>query len=97
MHNGNTATRPGTGYQGRHRIALGPSELEVQTGANNWQTATVLPHSFVHPWLTVLALSEDRTHKSSYAVLIPGRLGSEDFRRLRTYLVWGRVQAADSA
>ncbi len=64
----------------------GDGSLELRDAGQDWQPASLLPHSSVTPWLCVLAYrSQEKTRSLA---LYPDSLHPDDFRHLRVWLRW---------
>lgn len=64
----------------------GDGNLELRAAGQDWQPASLIPHSSVTPWLCVLAYrSNGRTQSLA---LYPDSLHPDDFRHLRVWLRW---------
>lgn len=70
--------------------------LEWRDAAASWQTATVLAHSSVNPWLCLLAYRTPGERRARHVLILPDSLKAVDFRRLRVWLRWqARVEGDD--
>lgn len=78
----------------RRRLAVRAVELSPDCGCRfqgpegQWVEATVLPSSFVAPYMTVLNLKPTDSRWVRHVVILPDSLEPEAFRRLRVLLRW---------
>lgn len=80
------------------RLTLNPETglLVMEKSGMSYQV-TVLPSSFVAPYLTVLNLQATETGRRFSLILLTDNTEPEGFRQLRVWLRWGREwQAADN-
>lgn len=80
------------------RLALNPeSGLQVTERGGRSHQVTVLPNSFVAPYLTVLNLQATESKRYFSLLLLADNVDPEGFRQLRVWLRWGRErQEADN-
>lgn len=62
--------------------------FSVRLGDGGWRPAVVAGSSTVTPWLTVLNLRLAGRQRGTSVVILPDRLGTQEFRRLRVWLRW---------
>lgn len=81
---------------GRRSTAVEELELatdgsfSVRLRGGAFVPAVVRDHSVVLPWLATLQLGLDGRRHDLALVLLPDMLPADDFRRLRSWLRWGR-------
>lgn len=69
--------------------------FSVRLKDGDWVPADVLGSSFVKPWLTILHLRLEGRRSMLPVILLPDCMPTEDFRRLRMWLLWGRKRVEE--
>lgn len=70
---------------------------QLMTRDGNRYAATILPSSFVTPYLTILHCGLTGKWLQYHIVILPDAVEREAFRRLRVWLRWGRQAPAEEA
>lgn len=74
-----------------HALEIGSTgELQLLCRNGTRLTASILPDSFVHPWLTIVNVRLEGSRWRSSVLLTPDRVETEPYRQLRVWLRWGR-------
>lgn len=66
----------------------GECDISLQGKDGVWLEITLLPSSFISPYLTVLNLSLEGESMARHVVLLPDAIDKEQFRQLRVWLRW---------
>lgn len=84
------------GKRSVHAIRLnGECDMSLQRQDGVWLEVTLLPSSFISPYLTVLNLSLEGERRARHVVILPDAMDAEQFRQLRVWLRW-RCKARNS-
>ena len=65
-------------------------QFSIRRTSGDWLPAEVLGGSSVKPWLTVLNLKLEEQRFNTHVLLLPDAMDQNDFRLLRTWLIWGK-------
>ena len=74
-------------------LRCGAGRMSCQLKSGRWIVGSVLPGGLISTWLTVARVRDEGESTARYVVLAPDAIAAADYRRLRVFLRWSRVEA----